>query len=298
MTQKIPPLSAVRAFEAAARHLSFTRAGDELGMTQAAVSYQIKLLEERVGMALFIRRARQVELTEAGHAIAPAVMRAFELMGEAFGPALERERGNLLISSLHSFAARILVPRLGAFQLAHPQLSVRLDTSSALANFATDGVDIGIRSGLGEWPGLASHLVMYSDYSPMLSPSLAASIGGVHKPEDLLKLPIVDATDVWWQNWFRAAGLPMAAEGLAERPTTRLGSQAFEGDVVLAGKAVSVLTPGYYRAELADGRLIQPFDIVCRDERPMWLVYPYNRRNLPKIKAFREWLLDELRGEV
>lgn len=267
-------------------------------MTQAAVSYQIKLLEERVGMALFVRRARQVELTEAGHAIAPAVMRAFELLGEAFGPALERERGNLLISSIHSFAARILVPRLGAFQLAHPHLSVRLDTSSRLVDFIADGVDIGIRSGTGDWPGLASHLLMYSDYTPMLSPALADTIGGVRTPEDLLKLPIVDASDVWWQNWFRAAGLSTAAEGLSERPSTRLGSQAFEGDVVLAGKGVSVLTPGYYRAELADGRLIQPFDIICRDERPMWLVYPYNRRNLPKIKAFREWLLDELKAEI
>lgn len=297
MSQKLPPLAAIRVFDAAARLSSFTRAGEELGMSQAAVSYQIKVLEERVGMALFVRKARRVELTEAGAAIAPTVARAFELMGEAFGPVLDRERGNLTISSLHSFAARILVPRLGAFQLAHPQFSVRLDTSNALADFTTDGADVGVRSGLGEWPGLVAHKLIESDYAPMLSPGLAATIGGVREPADLLKLPIVDAHDIWWQNWFRMAGVPSAMEGLAQRPSTRLGVQAFEGEVALAGRGVAILTPAYFRNELADGRLIQPFGIVGRDPMAVWLVYPHSRRNLPKIKVFRDWLLTELAGE-
>jgi LysR family transcriptional regulator, glycine cleavage system transcriptional activator len=293
MSAHLPPLAAVRVFEAVARHLSFTRAGEELGMTQAAVSYQIKLLEERVGTPLFLRRPRQVELTEAGQQLAGPVTRAFEMLVEAFGPTLQQERNTLFVTSVHGFAARWLVQRLGRFQLAHPDLAVRLDTSNAVADFARDGVDVALRSGLGEWPGLVTHKLLPNYFAPILSPKLAETIGGVHTPQDLLKLPIIDPHDPWWGLWLAAAGVEGQGGDLTSRPDTRLGSQYFDGEVAISGGGVGLLCPAYFRAELADGRLIQPFDLLYTDVTSIWLAYPHARRNEHKIRVFREWLLAE-----
>lgn len=154
MTSHLPPLSAIRVFESASRHASFTRAVEELGMTQAAVSYQIKLLEERVGAPLFLRKPRQVELTELGKRLAPAINDAFETMRAAFASAREDTQGVLTISAVVTFAANWLVQRLGSFQMRHPALAVRLDTSNDMVDFATSNVDMAIRSGRGEWPGM------------------------------------------------------------------------------------------------------------------------------------------------
>ena len=286
MSAHLPPLAAVRVFGAVARHLSFTRAGEELGMTQAAVSYQIKVLEERVGTPLFLRRPRQVEL-------AGPVTRAFEMLVEAFGPTLQQERNTLFVTSVHGFAARWLVQRLGRFQLAHPDLAVRLDTSNAVADFARDGVDVALRSGLGEWPGLVTHKLLPNYFAPILSPKLAKTIGGVHTPQDLLKLPIIDPHDPWWGLWLAAAGVEGQGGDLTSRPNTRLGSQYFDGEVAISGGGVGLLCPAYFRAELAVGRLIQPFDLLYADVTSIWLAFPHARRNEHKIRVFREWLLAE-----
>jgi LysR family glycine cleavage system transcriptional activator len=126
----------------------------------------------------------------------------------------------------------------------------------------------------------------------VLSPRLAASIGGVNEPADLLKLPILDPGDIWWQEWFALAGLP--AEELASRPGTSMGAQAYEANAAIAGHGVAILTRALFKAELADGRLIQPFDLVGDDGHAYWLVYPTARRNVPKIRAFRDWILAEI----
>ena len=178
--------AAIRAFEAAARHASFTKAAEELGMTQAAVSYQIKVLEERVGVPLFLRRPRQVVLTEAGRRLAPAVTEAFALMSEAYAAVRTGAQGTLVISTIQTFGSNWLARHLGSFQIAHPSIAVRLDTSSHMVDFAREEVDVGIRSGGGKWPGLAVHMLFRADFTPMLSPKLADSIGGVKEPADLL----------------------------------------------------------------------------------------------------------------
>jgi LysR family glycine cleavage system transcriptional activator len=296
MLLQLPPLSAVRAFEAAARHASFTKAAEELGMTQAAVSYQIKVLEERVGVPLFLRRPRQVVLTEAGQRLAPAVTEAFAVLAEAYAAVRTGGQGTLAISTVQTFASNWLARHLGSFQLAHPSIAVRLDTASHLVDFSREEKDVAIRSGGGKWPGLEAHLLFRADFTPMLSPQLAASIGGVKEPADLLRLPVLDPSDRWWTQWFAAANVP--ADELARRPGSSMGSQASEGSAAMAGQGVAILTRALFAAELADGRLIQPFDLVGDDGHAYWLVYPEARRNVPKIRAFREWLLAEIAASV
>lgn len=288
----LPPLAAIRVFEAAARHNNFTKAAEELGMTQAAVSYQIKLLEERIGAQLFLRRPRQVILTEVGLRLSPAISEAFELMRAAIAATRENADGVLTINTIPTFAANWLVPRLGSFQLAHPSLAVRLQASRDIIDFTRQQADVGIRSGGGKWPGLVSHKIFGAEFTPMLSPSLAASIGGVKTPSDLLKLPIVDTGDYWWKLWFTAVGIP--EPDLLGNPQSRFGDQHLEGKAVLAGMGVGILSPVFYQTELAQGQLIQPFDIVGFDDHFYWLVYPEARRNVPKIRVFRDWLLGQL----
>lgn len=293
MTLQLPPLTAIRAFEAAARHGSFTRAAAELGMTQAAVSYQIKVLEDRIGAPLFLRRPRQITLTETGRQLAPAVSEAFELLSAAYQTAKHGAQGTLVINSVQTFAAQWLALHMGSFQIAHPALAVRLQTSTELVDFGRDDVDVVIRAGGGKWPGLASHLLMRALFTPMLSPALAASIGGVKEPADLMRLPIIDPADPWWPKWLEAAGV--SSESLPKRPRSQLGAQTFEASAAMAGRGVALLTPAFYRSELESGRLVQPFDLVCDDGHGYWLAYPEARRNSPKIRVFRDWILGAVR---
>ncbi|MBW8909818.1 transcriptional regulator GcvA [Mesorhizobium sp. RCC_202] len=289
---QLPPLQAIKVFEAVARHLSFTKAAQELGMTQAAASYQIKLLEERIGAPLFLRRPRQIELTEPGQRLAPAVSEAFAILGQAYAAARGGADGLLCVTTVLTFASNWLAQHLGAFQLAHPALAVRLDTSSRLTDFAREDVDLAIRSGGGKWPGLEAHKLLDADFTPMLSPKLAASIGGLKEPADLLRLPILDPGDIWWTQWFEATGVD--AHDLARRPGSSMGAQAYEANAAIAGHGVAILTRALFKNELADGRLIQPFDFVGDDGHAYWLVYPTARRNVPKIRAFRDWILAEI----
>ncbi|MBX3567362.1 MAG: LysR family transcriptional regulator [Rhizobiaceae bacterium] len=291
MTGRLPPLAALRAFEAAARHSSFTRAAAELAMTQAAVSYQIRILEERVGSPLFLRRPRQVVLTETGQALALAATDAFRKIGEAYETARTGSQGTLSITTIPTFAANWLALHLGAFQMEHPRIAVRIETSDVLVDLARDNYDVAIRSGTtGHWPGLDSHFLFRETFSPMLSPALAASIGGVREPADLLRLPIIGSSDDWWRIWFGLVGVD-AAEDLAGRPDSRFGSQSYEGRAAVAGLGVGILTPGMFVQELASGSLIQPFDILGDDGQSYWLAYEADRRNVAKIRSFREWLL-------
>ena len=267
----LPPLNALRVFDSAARHLSFTRAGEELGMTQSAVSYQIRLLEERVGEPLFLRRPRQIALSAAGERLAPRIRDAFDTIRGAFADLRNDVSGTLVINTLQTFASRWLVGRLGSFQLANPQLAVRLVTAQHYVDFSREDVDVTIRVGKGPWPGLARHRLMTISFTPMLSPKLAASIGGVREPADILKLPILAPRDHWWPRWLQAAGLD--PDALKDRPDHRMDAQSLEAGMAVAGVGVGILTPEFYPEEIASGRLVQPFDIVCVDETAVhWLV--------------------------
>jgi LysR family transcriptional regulator, glycine cleavage system transcriptional activator len=283
----LPPLAAIRCFEAAARHQSFTRAAEELGMTQAAVSYQIKLLEDRVGGALFVRGARGVTLTPAGRHLAPAAAEAFALLRAAFDDLRETAEGVLTISAVNTFASNWLVQRLGAFQIAHPRIAVRLEASSHLSDF-TD-VDVGIRAGAGVWPGLVADRLTTIEYAPMLSPRLIEQAGPLTGPADLLRLPLIDPGDPWWAAWFALAGV--ATPDLDRRTEMRLVTQQLAGAAAMAGHGVAILEPVFFADELATGRLVQPFPLLQNSGAAYWLVYPEARRRSAKIRAFRDWLL-------
>ena len=288
----MPPLAAVRAFEAAARHGSFTRAAVELGMTQAAVSYQIKNLEERMGTLLFARSARQVALTEAGRQLAAAVTEAFDSMRTAFASVRGEADGVLTVSAVQAFAANWLAPRLGGFQLAHPHLAVRLSATNQLTDFTGKPVDVAIRTGAGPWPGLVMHRLLRVQFTPLCSPALLHRQGPLERPADLLRLPLLSPGDIWWQQWLALAGV--AATELSARAGIGLDSQAIEGRAALAGQGVAMLTPALWAEELRSGQLVQPFDLIGDNGHFYWLVYPPARRNVAKIRTWRDWLLAEI----
>ncbi len=286
-------MSAVRVFEAAARHQSFTRAAEELGMTQAAVSYQIKMLEDRVGAPLFVRLPRQVVLTERGQQLAPAVTEAFEALRVAFAGVEERVETTLSVTTTHTFASNWLVPRLGSFRQLHPNIAVQVSISQAMVDLVGSDFDIGIRSGRGDWPELEKHFLFDNCVTPVCSPDLLKD-GALKEPKDLLKLPIMSPGDPWWQEWFALAGV--SSTGLTKRGDYSLGVQQFEGMAAVAGQGVAIVNTAFFREELASGRLVQPFDLILKTWS-YWLVYPKARRRTRKIQAFCDWLFNEVAAD-
>lgn len=293
---RLPPLGALRAFEAAARHLSFTKAAAELGTTQAAVSWQIKSLEQYVGVALFERLPRRLTLTEAGAAMAPGIAAGFLHLGNAVAAATAPPTAAavLSISAAPTVANNWLVPRLGRFQLNHPDIAVRFDAKTELVDFLGDpeAPDVAIRSGSGSWPGLAAHRLLPVSFTPLCTPALLARLGPKPRPRDLMKLPLLQPFEMW-KNWLAVAGethLP------ATRPTiaATFPHQHMVGRAAIAGHGVALLNAAFFPIPLGDGRLLQPFPQVWQsDAESYWLVYPKLRAASRKIAAFRRWLLEE-----
>jgi LysR family transcriptional regulator, glycine cleavage system transcriptional activator len=290
--RRLPPLSAVRVFEAASRHLNFTAAAAELGMTQAAVSYQMRLLEERLGVALFRRDGRRVALTPAGERAAPQISRAFDALDGAFARLRSEDDSSLTISTTQTLANTWLAWRIGGFQMAHPGMAVRMVTDDRLVDFAHDEVDVAIRAGRAPWPGLACDRLFEIDFTPMCSPAFLARHGGRIDPADLAGLPLISPHDPWWRHWLNEAGVEIADVDL--RPAIRLDSQAHEGNAAMAGQGVAMLTPFFWRNDLAQGRLVRLSDQVSTRGYGYWLVCPEERRGVAKVRRFRAWLLDEI----
>ena len=294
--RRIPPLASVRVFEAAARHLNFTTAGDELGMTQAAVSYQIRLLEERLGVALFRREKKRVSLTEAGRKIAPILSSAFDMIDDAFAVARTEHEALLTISAGQTFASNWIAPRLGGFQVAHPEMAVRVQTSNDLVDFARDDVDVAIRGGTGPWPGLVRHFLFRQHFTPMCGPGFLASHPELKAPADLLQMALISPEDIWWRYWLKAAAVE--TDGARIRPGIRLDSQTTQGNAAMADQGVALLTPCFWTREIAAGRLVQPFPQIAFDGTGYWLVYPERRSGVGKVRRFREWILAEVAAQA
>ncbi|UIJ71424.1 LysR substrate-binding domain-containing protein [Aurantimonas sp. HBX-1] len=290
--RSIPPLAAIRVFEAAARHLSFTRAGEELGMSQAAVSYQIKLIEERVGVPLFLRRPRGLVLTDAGERLRPILTEAFDLIAAGFGQIMADDNTLLQISVVPTFSAAWLAPRIGFFQMQHPTIGVRMVATRQVVDFLRDEVDVAIRAGRGPWPGLVQHRLFPTGFTPILAPSLLERLGPLEGPADLLDAPLLDPHDQWWPLWFAAAGV--SGFDPANRPFSDMGDQHVVARAAIAGHGIAILTPVFHEEALRDGRLVQPFELVADDQHYYWLCYAESRRNVAKIRAFRDWLLAEM----
>ena len=288
----LPPLTAVRAFEAAARYGSFTRAAEELGMTQAAVSYQIKQLEDRAGVPLFRRQPRGVQLTPDGAQLAARAGEALEILRVAFAELRQTTEDTLVISVIAALAASVLGPRLWQFQAENPDIATRIDINQKQVNLEAGEASVAIRIGDGNWDGMRADHLMRPEITPMISPAYIDRHGPLTCLEDLLTAPRVVAGHPAWDRWYKAAGLtPPCTKNQHDKT---MGSQIFEVQAAKAGQGVTLLTPTYYRQELASGELIQPFDIVVESGRPVWLVYAERRRNSPAIRAFRKWLLAEM----
>jgi len=292
---KLPPLAAVRVFEAAARHQNFTRAAEELGMTQAAVSYQIRLLEDRVGAALFVRQPRQVVLTAIGRRLAGPVGKALADIGTVFRDICEESQSILTISSLQTMAINWLSPRLAQFQIENPQLEVRVGTSEHLVDFATESVDLALRYGLGEWPGLVAEKLFSCHYAPLCSPELRERLQ-LREPADLLRAPLLSPGDDFWKVWFADVCIDASKPKLGDRATMSLQMQAMNIQAAMRGHGVAMAVPELFAYDIAAGRLVFAVEHAVADARAYWIVYPPERQRERKIRLFRDWALAEARN--
>lgn len=282
------PLPALHAFEAAARHVSFTRAAEELGLTQAAVSYHIKRLEERLGAPLFDRRGRSLALTEAGERLAAEVVDAFGRLRAAVGDEAGTASRTLTVAAVPTFATHWLAPRLGAFQAAHPDLTVRLATSTELGDRIDDRLtaDVEIRTGAGGYPPrLAAHKLLDVRLACVVAPRLAA---GLREPVDVLSLPLIGMT-MSWDAWFEAVGID--APEAVRKPAPRFDNQSASAQAAASGQGAALVTPDFFAEDLAAGRLVAPFPLMVDRAKGYWLVHAPEQRHRPKIRAFRDWIV-------
>jgi len=302
MTRNLPPLNGLRAFEAAARHLSFTRAAAELHVTQAAVSHQIKGLEDWLGTPLFRRVNRALELTEAGHAYRVPVSEALGLIADATGRLFRQENGGVLtVSTMPSFASKWLVLRLGRFQAAHPDIEVRLHTSSQLVDFAGRDVDVGIRLGRGQWPGVLAERLMTEDVFPVCAPALRDGPKPIRTPADLLRHTLLhDDYLITWSAWFAAAAAGGAMAGGTPPPGAevdrgpRYSDSALLLQAAMAGQGVALARRVLVADDLAAGRLVRLFDVTLPGEYAYYVVTPSHGRIPAKVRLFRDWLFAEV----
>ena len=288
--RRLPPLGALRAFEAAAQHLSFTRAAAELCVTQAAISHQIRQLEDWLGFRLFERRGHALKLTAKGEAYLPELAGVLDRIAAATLRLMEPDARPLRITVLPSFASRWLVPRLEAFRALHPDIDVRLDSSADVWTFATERFDLGIRSGLGRWTGVKADLIARETLSPVCSPALADGPPAIRVPADLRHVRLLyDTPREAWRHWCDEAGIVgLDLDAGASFNDASLALQAaVEGQGVALGRLMLAAD------DLRSGRLVQPFDVVLPNDYSYWLVYPAAALERANVVAFRTWLLAE-----
>jgi len=290
MKRSLPPLNGLRAFEAAARHMSFTDAAEELSVTQAAISHQVRGLEQRLGLKLFVRRNRSLLLSEAGQAYLPAVRSAFDQLNEATEKLLQKDRGgHLTVTTTASFAMKWLVPRLGGFQRANNEIDVRISTGTGLVDFSREDVDIGIRYGRGQWPNLMAERLVAEDVMPVCAPSLLKGPNGLKKPADLKRFTLLHIGNFPddWQVWLTAAGVKGvdASRGVSFDFALAAYQAAMDGLGVALGRNPLV------EPDLKAGRLVVPFEFKRSSDFAYYLVYPPEAIRRRKIKAFRDWIV-------
>ena len=296
MSQPLPPLNALRAFEAIARHLSFARAADELHVTPAALSHQIRALEEQVGTALFHRRARAIELTEAGRLIYPGLHSGFESVRRAVA-LLDRDRSGhiLTISATPGVVAKWLMPRLWRFLHAHPDIDARVAASLKLADFAADGVDVAIRLSKGDHPDLHVERLFDDSVLPVCSPRLVEQ--GLRSVADLGRFPLIHYdipmsmhTPPLWADWLAVAG----AQGIDSTRGLRVNVADHALDAAVAGAGVSLSFKLIASDDVHSGRLVTPFGPELPLKFGYNFVCPKGNDTAPKVRAFRDWLFAEM----
>jgi LysR family glycine cleavage system transcriptional activator len=300
VSRRLPPLNALRAFEAAGRLLSISQAATELHVTPAAISHQVKALEEWLGVPLFRRLNRQVLLTDAGQSCLKGLRDGFDRLAAT----VEKIRGGageapLTVSAAPSFAGKWLLPRLERFRNAHPEIEVRIDANPRLTDFERDNVDIGIRYGRGRYPGLRVDLLLAENVFPLCSPKLMRGPPRLRHPRDLgrhtllhIDMPVMGEAEPTWEMWLRAAGV--GDVDWTRGPRFSVSSMAIE--MAIAGQGVVLGSDVLCAADLAAGRLVKPFDVGLALDFAYWIVTPETAAERPKAAAFRNWLLAEARA--
>lgn len=296
MTDRLPPLTALRAFEAAARHLSFAKAAEELNVTPAALSFQIKSLEEHLGQAVFHRLNRAVTLTEAGRVLAPGTSEGFDRLTTAWRATRALQDGAALtITAGPAFTAKRLAPRLYAFAQAHPDIELRFAATLRMLDFDRDTVDVAIRYGTGADEGLYSERMLEEGVTPMMRPDIAARYP---TPESLREAPLLDDASIAfldplrdWAAWFRACGVD-------HQPTvTASFSQADHAlDAALAGGGVLLTRTSLAQGMLAQGLLTAPYPVALTTPARFRFLCRKGEEMQPRIAAFREWIMGEIRA--
>ncbi|MDB5566796.1 MAG: transcriptional regulator, LysR family [Tardiphaga sp.] len=298
MSARLPSLNGLRAFEAAARHLSFTNAAAELNVTQTAISHQIRRLEEELGIRLFIRQNRALALTPQARDYLPGVRAAFNDLRLATDRLLRKDNDHVLtVSTLASLAAKWLLPRLSAFQEAHPDIDVRITTSTSMVDFKNGDVDAAIRYGRGRWPGLRADWLTADQLFPVCSPALLQGDRPLRTPEDLVHHTLLHSSggyDDDWRLWLTAAGLPT---DISKQPGLSFDMIFMTLQAAIDGLGVAVGRTTYVEGDLAKGRLVVPFKISLPADAGFYLVSPEAAANTPKLKAFREWLLASVQAK-
>ena len=296
---RLPPISALRALEAAARHLSYTRAAEELNVTQSAVSHQIRHMEDLWDFRLFERRGRRLVLTEAGHALVPVVREFMQRLTstlEELAGATEDQTGSLRISLLQSFAFKWLVPRLGEFNRDHPEVNVWISTSEDLTDLNRDDVDLAIRLGYGHWPGLYVKFLFREYVFPVASPAYLDKHGRPEKPRDLLQYPLIQRTSLdicpRWRDWFRDAKVRVRTLPRGTHlPDTSMGVLA-----AIDGQGIALARSAHVMADLEAGRLVKLFNVFSPSPVAYYVVARRGTETQPRAGAFIQWLAKEARA--
>ncbi|WP_119460699.1 transcriptional regulator GcvA [Rhodospirillaceae bacterium SYSU D60014] len=293
MADRLPPLKAVHYFVVAARLLSFTRAAQELHVTHSAVSHQIKALEDWLGVPLFRRLNRTVVLTEAGQSYLKPLREIFERLADASRQVRQQDQsGPLTVSTMPSFAAKWLVPRLRGFRERHPEIDVRISATEKLVDFERDDVDLAIRYGRGNWPGLRIEPLLTEHLFPVCSPKLLEGPAPLRVPADLAHHPLLhdsDWNEDFWSRWLAVAGV----DGVSPRRALSFNYSNLMLQAAIDGLGVALSHNALAGDDLAAGRLVKPFDICLPTEFAFYLVAPESNADRPKIVAFRDWLLAE-----
>lgn len=291
MPRRLPPLNAIKAFEAAARHESFTRAAEELFVTQGAVSHQVKALEAELGVKLFNRERQRLVITEAGRTYLETVRDALDRIAAGTERLLQRQRaGVLTISTSPNFAAKWLVHRLASFAAAHPDVDLRVSATLHHVDFAREDVDLAIRHGDGEFAGLHVTRLCAEELTPVCSPKLVAGKRGLRKPADLARHTLLHINDYKdWTRWLDAAGANAVAA--SRGPILNQASMAL--DAAVDGQGVALARSALAAWDINSGRLVRPFKLSMPAPYAYWIVCPKATARLPKIDMFRAWLLAE-----
>lgn len=290
--RRLPNLAALRAFEAAARHQNFSRASEEIHVTHGAISHQVRALEQELGVQLFMRHGKRIAITDDGQAFAEAIRKALQDIASAAQHLQSRGKQKRLgITSLSSFAARWLSPRMGRFIELYPDLEVSLESSNHIVDFAQGAIDLAIRFGNGGYPGLVSEHLLDDIYYPVVSPHFN---GGKlpRSPRELVDThALLRCEDEPWEPWFRRVGLPdpEPSGGLIFQDSSMLARAAVEGH------GIALVRHQIAHPDLVAGSLVRLFDVSVECPKSYYLVYPPNMMSKPQAKAFRDWLFEEVR---